>query len=275
MIDVPACRAADAAEAAAYADMYAAAPAQMQAGLGLRVEALGRATLLIAPGMRNPLFNRVIGFGTFEEASEAALDVIVERYRAAGCTAFWLSVNAPAQSERIGSWLDARGFAPPTRRAWVQMHWPAASPPAQAGSSFDVAAVSRSEAQPLAELIATAFGMPASMAAWLVELVGRNGWCGIAARDGARIVGGSLVYVAPPLAWLGMGSVLPSHRGRGGQLALMAARIAHAQAQGCTAIHTETGEPIGDEPNPSLANMRRAGFETIGSRPNFELRLSV
>jgi hypothetical protein len=48
----------------------------------------------------------------------------------------------------------------------------------------------------------------------------------------------------------------------------MAARIAHAQAQGCTSIHTETGDPVGNEPNPSLANMVRCGFERICSRAN-------
>jgi hypothetical protein len=51
----------------------------------------------------------------------------------------------------------------------------------------------------------------------------------------------------------------------------MAARIRPAIEAGCTAIVTETGEPVGDEPNPSLANMLRCGFVRVASRLNYEL----
>jgi len=50
----------------------------------------------------------------------------------------------------------------------------------------------------------------------------------------------------------------------------MAARIRGAIEAGCTAIVTGTGEPVGDEPNPSLANMLRCGFARVGSRLNYE-----
>ena len=42
----------------------------------------------------------------------------------------------------------------------------------------------------------------------------------------------------------------------------------HALA-GARHLVTETGEPMGDEPNPSLANMNRCGFVTVASRLNF------
>ena len=47
-------------------------------------------------------------------------------------------------------------------------------------------------------------------------------------------------------------------------------RAARAIEAGCTAIVTGTGEPVGDEPNPSLANMLRCGFARGGSRLNYE-----
>jgi hypothetical protein len=56
---------------------------------------------------------------------------------------------------------------------------------------------------------------------------------------------------------------------RGAHRALMALRIGEAGAAGCTEIHTETGEPVTNEPNPSLANMQRCGFTRIYSRLNY------
>lgn len=269
---VAACRAADAAEAAAYVDMYAAAPAGLISSSDLRVESIAGATLLLAPGLPTPMFNRVIGFGTFEPATEAALDAILARYRAAGVDAFWISVNAVAAPRDIAGWLEARGAASPVRRSWVQMRWLAGVPPAFQ-TTLHIEAAGASDAHELGTVVASAFGMPEPMARWLGSLVHREGWRGYAARTAAegRIVGGGFVYVKTPLAWLGMGAIAPSHRGHRGQLALMAARIGHALRGGCTSVHTETGEPIGDEPNPSLANMQRCGFERIASRVNYAL----
>jgi hypothetical protein len=55
----------------------------------------------------------------------------------------------------------------------------------------------------------------------------------------------------------------------------MTLRIADAIAAGGKYIVTETGEPVGDEPNPSLSNMQRCGFRQIASRLNFEWQASA
>lgn len=262
------CRAADAAEAAAYADMFDAAPAGFAAAVGLRVVSIGGAKVLIAPGLPTPMFNRVIGLGTFEPSSAEALDRIDECYRTAGVRTYWISVSPAAQPRELAGWLESRGFAPPKRRAWVQMRWGDAAPPAVA-TTLDVGDARVDETDDVARAVAAAFEMPPPIAGWLAALARRDGWKAFAARGDGRIVGGGFVYTLPPLAWLGMGAVLPEHRGRNGQLALFAARIAHARSQGCRSIHTETGEPVADEPNPSFANMARFGFERVASRTNY------
>jgi GNAT superfamily N-acetyltransferase len=117
--------------------------------------------------------------------------------------------------------------------------------------------------------IVAAFEMPPFMAEWLAALHGQPHWRIYAVTDGTQVVGGGCLYVSGELAWLGMGGVLASHRRRGGQGALMARRIADAIEAGALHIVTETGEPIADEPNPSLANMKRCGFVTVASRLNF------
>jgi GNAT superfamily N-acetyltransferase len=267
-----ACRAADAAEAAAYVDMYAAAPTGFAASSGLRTERVAGATLLLAPGLPTPMFNRVIGLGTFEPASEQAVDAIVGRYRAAGVSEFWLSVSPAAEPPNLTQWLEVRGFSPPQRRSWVQMCRGEEPSPGLA-TTLEIRAAGPDEATALGTVIAAAFEMPPPMAAWLASLVGRADWQGFAALDAGTMVGGAFVHTRPPQGWLGMGAILPGHRGRHGQSALMSARIRHARRLGCKSVHTETGEPVGNEPNPSLANMVRCGFERVCSRVNYALAI--
>jgi hypothetical protein len=262
------CREADAAEAAAYSDMYAAAPADFAATVGLRVESVAGATLLFAPGLPTPMFNRVIGLGTFEPAREDVLDQIIAGYEAAGVRNYWVSVSPAAGPASIPEWLHARGFALARRPAWAQMRWPEAAAPTIA-TTLSIGDAPPQHAPDLASAVAAAFEMPPPIIGWLAALVGRPGWRASAARRDDRIVGGGFLFTRRPLAWLGLGSILPAFRGHNGQLALFAARIARAQAEGCSAIHTETGEPVGDEPNPSLTNMVRCGFVKVASRANF------
>ena len=67
-------------EAEAYADMFAAAPADW----GLCVERLGSAIALVAPPINTMLFNRVLGLGVIDPASEIHLMEAMALYRQAG-----------------------------------------------------------------------------------------------------------------------------------------------------------------------------------------------
>jgi GNAT superfamily N-acetyltransferase len=111
--------------------------------------------------------------------------------------------------------------------------------------------------------------MPAKMAPWFAHLAARPAWRAVAAIDQDRIVGGGLVHLQDRFAWLGAGGVRPEARGRRAHRALMALRIRLAIEAGRTRITTETGEPVGDEPNPSLRNMAACGFTKVFARLNF------
>jgi hypothetical protein len=259
---------ADAVEAQAYADVFAAAPSALRERLGLRIEAVADATLLIAPGLPTPMFNRAIGLGLERPARARDVDAMLELYAESG-TKWWLHWNPYARPAGFESQLLQRGFTQPARRSWAKMLRGPESPP-QIPTDLATGPAGDREADSVVRAIAQAFEMPPFMADWLRELHGRPRWRVYAVRDGAQIVGGGCLFVSGRDAWLGMGSVLASHRRRGGQGALMALRIADAAAAGATAIVTETGEQVvASEPNPSLVNMRRCGFMTVVSRLNF------
>jgi GNAT superfamily N-acetyltransferase len=113
--------------------------------------------------------------------------------------------------------------------------------------------------------------MPATLEPWFGALVGRPGWTFVVAEADSRIAATGAVFVDGSTAWLGVGATLAEYRNRGAQSALLAARIALAADAGCTAIATETGESIAGEVNPSLNNIRRAGFVQVCSRLNYAL----
>lgn len=260
---------ADDIEAAAYADLMAAAPPALEQRLGLRAETLGGITALIAPALPSTMFNRAIGLGMSRPASGDEVDALIALYRSAGVRQWWLHWNPHSEPAALGPALPARGFALAARRSWAKMLRGAA--PLDAPTSLTVAPAADAKQWAAACVcIAQAFQMPPFMADWLQQLHARPRWQVYAISDGGVPVGGACLFIDGDVGWLGMGSVSEAQRRRGGQLASMARRIADAAAAGCRHIATETGEPVGDEPNPSLANMARAGFRCVASRLNYE-----
>jgi GNAT superfamily N-acetyltransferase len=219
--------------------------------------------------MPTAMFNRVIGAGVFEPAREEDVDHWIARFAAAGGRPWWLHVSPYAAPAALVQWLADRGFAAPARRSWAKVWRPASAPPSIA-TGLCVAPMTDAALPEAVRCIVEAFEMPPFMADWLAALHGRPGWRLYSVADAGRPVGAGALYVDGRVAWLGMGAVLATHRRRGGQGALMAHRIAAAADAGCEHVITETGEPIGGEVNPSLANMFRCGFRRVASRLNLQ-----
>lgn len=263
---------ADAIEARAFCDLYEAAPPPLRARLGLQAVKLAGATVLLAPGLPSPLFNRVIGLGLARMADEDDVAAIAARYRAAGVRGWWLHWNPAAFPSDMPQRLLAVGFRPATRHGWVKARRPTRPPLGVPAGEGDAPPAARRAAA--AELDAAtgamvqAFGMPPEIGAWLGALDGRAGWQVHGLHEAEQVVGGACVYVEGETGWLGMAGVLAAHRGHGGQRALLASRIDAAAALGAREVFTETGEPAADEPAPSLRNLEAAGFERVVSRVN-------
>src|SRR5947209_929114 len=113
------------------------------------------------------------------------------------------------------------------------------------------------------------FGLPARVADWLARLPGRDGWHCLVAFDGSQPVAAGALHVHEQTGWVGIAATLPSHRGRGAQSSILAARIRRAAELGCTLVVTETGELVPDRPSNSYRNIVRAGFEPRYLRPNY------
>jgi GNAT superfamily N-acetyltransferase len=258
----------DAVEAAAYRDMIAAAPAPLARELGLEARDVRGATLLVAPGLPTPIFNRVIGLGLSAAPAERDLAAIAEVYRAAGVPSWWIHATPGPHFAGLCALLESNGYALPGRRAWACM-WRGPNPPPQVASAARIQHARAADAAAIGEVLGGAFGMPPVAAPWLAAMVGREGWIAAVAHLDGRVVGAGMLHRQGNVGWLGVGGVHPEARRTHVHRALMAWRIGEALGHGCEAVSTETGEPTGSEPNPSLRNMEACGFRRLCARLNF------
>jgi GNAT superfamily N-acetyltransferase len=257
---------ADRVEAAAYADLYLSTPPALRARMGLAVESLAGATALICTALPVPMFNRVIGLGLERPASPADVDPLVDLYRRAGIASWWLHWSPFATPVGFPQALVERGFTEPVRRRWAKVLRSTGSPPQPVSSLTVEACTSTAQAEAAGQAIGAGFEMPPFVAEWIASVHGRARWRLFTARDHNTAAGGAALFIDGDACWLGISAVLPAYRRRGGQAMLIARRI--AAAAGARWAVTETGEPVADDPNPSLANMKRSGFEVVASRLN-------
>jgi hypothetical protein len=258
---------ADKAEILAYTDFFAAAPSELRRRLALSVQQIADATLLLAPGLPSAIFNRAIGLGLCDDAGIEEVEEVVARFREAGVADWRLLWSPLARPQNLLASLHERGLEFRTVSSWAKMYRGIDSPP-HIASALAVAPASRENADQVARVMTDALSLPPYVADWIARLQGRPNWTLYALMDSGTVVGGASLFMADELAWLGMGGVAASYRRRGGQGALMARRIGDAIALSACHIFTETGEPVGEEPNPSFNNMKRCGFAKVVSRSN-------
>lgn len=266
-VDAEAVRRADDIEAHALADLIMRAPHDVVESLGVAIERHAGALAVRCRALPIALFNRVIGFGTIAPVDPTLIDEVVIRARDHGAAQLWIHAASIAGPELVAALTD-RGFAPPRRARWSKM-LRGVEPPPEIATDLRIEELGGDRADEVGEVLAAAFDAPPLLAPLLVSPIGRAPWRTFGALADDRVVGVGLLYQFGHAGWLGLGGTLPEFRRRGAQGALMARRIHEAIAAGCTSIATETGSPIGDEPNPSLDNMRRCGFALVDERANY------
>jgi len=246
----------EAPEIAGQHDMWSAAPRRLAARHGLAHGRAGGAHCVAAaglPGMR--LLNHALG--------DIADPAGVERFFARRGLPALVAVPEGSAGERA---VAARGYE--RDHAWMKfVRDPRAPVPAPEAPGLAIRPVEGRDAHRMGELLAASFGLPEDLGAWFAPLAGRRGWHCLGAYDGGRLVAIGSLYARGPGAWATMAATDPAYRGRGGQGALLAARILIARRLGLRHVVVETGEPVSGTPGPSWRNILRAGFLPVFLRP--------
>ena len=253
------------AEAEGWADLFLSAPAALAGEFGIRAERLGSAIVLVAAGLDYLVFNRVIGLGMKEPATELVLDKIVEVYDEVGVQNFAVQLSPSAEPSALRTWLEERGLG--YRDDWNKCYRKGVTAEA-VRTDVRVESIDRSRGDVFSRIACAAFGFPDSVAPWLAASVGRSGWRHYLGSDGDEPIAAGALFVKNQVGWIVAGSTLESHRRRGAQGALMVRRIRDAVDLGCRWLVTETR----DGNVPSYSAMLRAGFELAYRRPNYSLK---
>ena len=248
-------------EAAGIADWGRAIPPDLAEKMGKSVKKVGGAVATVTLNVDLPLFNRVIGLGIEEPATEEMVDEIVALYKPGGVR-FIVHVSPAAQPVEIPAWLEARGLERGDR--WAKFYRSVESLP-EVDTELRVEEIGEEEGDTFMEVGFKGFGIPEHFALvkpWLSVNIGREGWRHYLAYDGEVPVGLGILFVKGEVGSLLGASTIPEYRNRGAQGALMVRRIRDAAEMGCRWVITETGEETPEKPNPLLPQHGAVGVST-------------
>jgi hypothetical protein len=254
------------AEDAAWADWFRAVAELPGNPLDARLSELDGVATFSLGAVDIGLFNRSIGFGMDRSATEADVDAAIAALTDAGRTSWVIQPGPLARPSALPSWLERRSLRP--GRQWAKTWRDTAEPP-ETATSLRIEEVGAERRDDFGGIVEAAFELPDELAPLGRVVVGRRGWHTYLAFDEGVAVGAAALFVIGAVGWLGFGSTLASHRGRGGQSAMFARRIADAGALGVRLLITETGEDTPKESNPSYRNMLRTGFRLGYLRRNW------
>jgi hypothetical protein len=238
-------------EVAAWSSLVDAAPRALVERMALSRREIEGATRFRSR-LPAPELNRMLGMAAIGDAHVAALEP-------------GMLLQAPPP---LVDAARARGLT--ARSTWVKLVRRASAP--GRAPALEVREVGAADAARFAETFCQAYELPPALAPWHAALVGRPGWRAYVVLDGGAAIASALLFHQGDLAWLGAAATLRAHRGKGAQKALIARRLADAAAAGAAEVVSETSLPAPDAKNPSLDNLRAAGFAIAYERVNFVLR---
>jgi GNAT superfamily N-acetyltransferase len=211
----------------------------------------------------SPMLNQIVGLGVDEPATEAVLDAALEAI--GDDVTCYVAVAPEARPAELAAWLRDRGLEPGW--GWMSFRRGLERVPTRS-TSLRLVRVGDAEAQDFGRIVATGYDLPEAVAtltarAWTV---GWDCWLALDGDEPAAVAG---LFAAEGVGYLGFAATLAEHRGKGGQNALLAARMDHAREAGCDVVITETGERREDLPSNSYRNILRAGFAEVAVRANW------
>lgn len=271
--DLVVARAAEGAEAAAWIDLFGAAPPAVRAALKLRVERRGEITLFMSGAIPAAKFNFVSALGVGEApASAAEIEELQRAFHAQGIRKYYIQWIPSARPREIPKLLASAGMV--AKSAWerIVLGLPEGAGPRASWGADDpaVTEVDEAAAPAWAEFICAAYGFPARE--WLLALVGRPGWHHYQLHEEGtlRAVRSAFVPVGAP-AWLGIdapvpGIMAPSYAA---DFRLNRRILPDAFGRGATAVVTDIEAPDDDLAAPAYRDFARLGFRLAYRRQNY------
>ncbi|GIF77211.1 GNAT family N-acetyltransferase [Asanoa siamensis] len=252
----------------------AVTPDQARAALGMAVEHIGGGVVIsLRDDPTGGHFNRVLGLGITEPVTARVVAGVLDFHRRQGSPACTFQIPPhllPADWDDI---VAAHGLIPGSTTVKFAGEVDAVKP---ASTDLRVGPVGDDEIDTWSALVWELFGVPGPDFPAVTAAAARTrNYQAFAAWDGAEMVAVAALYVNGEAGQLNSAATRETHRRRGVQAALIAARTAHAAGAGCRWVVSETGKPRTEGGNPSLNNMARAGLTPLYDRPEWVWRPDV
>ena len=263
---MPGCDRTERCETRALLAWYEAFRAARVAGYDWRIEKVGDALCSVSSSDHSILLNRVLELGSDGPPRLEQLRDIRRLYDDAGVARFFLHVVPERKAADTDVLLAAAGYE--KYRGWMKFVRRAGDV-REANTDLVVRRVGAESGPDFASIVVPAFDMqPVSLP--VVSLVpGVEDKVTFMSFGGDRPAGTGAIYVDGNTAALDWGATHPDFRRRGGQTALLAARIRYSLDRGCDLVCTMTGEAVPGDPQHSYNNIRRNGFEEAYLRENW------
>jgi hypothetical protein len=212
------------------------------------------------------MLSRAFELGLGLPATREGVEALVGWFSSQRVGRFLVHACPHAKPAELRDWLTARGLR--RHRAWMKFAR-GRKRVIRPASELVVEPARPEHAAAFADIAASSFHMPAAARPLLELFVELPGWVSFVSLAGETPAGIGTLFVADGVGWLGFGATKPEFRGRGGQAAVLAARLEAAYDLGCRLVVTETGEAVPGDPQHSYKNILKAGFRELYLRENF------
>jgi GNAT superfamily N-acetyltransferase len=223
----------------------------------------GNCYVTVDPACQGPAasgnLNRVYLCGTEAGLLPEGLDRLIELFTAAGAKRFFVWLSPGPDMDRVRGWLKERGLS---RGRWTGYPTLCRSgrSPVRFRTDFEIREVGP------AEIAAARDQLGETMWPEYARPAGKEGFFHYMAFDGTRPVAIAALCIFEDLGYLMAARTAESHRKRGAQQALIAARIERAERIGASMLVSETLTML----EHSLRNLQRAGFREAYEKEVYE-----
>ena len=259
---------AEAAEAEFMFQYESAASPAITRALGIATTRIGGGVCLSVRHDVTGYWSKALGFGVTEPVTEELVNEIVAFYLAEKTPSAVIQI-APARLPEDWPEICRRHGLTPTS-PWIKLVGAVDDVQMSHATDLSIGPVDAGDYPLWASTALRGFGMPTDgLSDMLAEALAHPGFRPFAAWDRDEMVAAANLFVHGSMGSLNATATLDTHRNRGAQSALIAARAKEAANSGCRWVCAETGKPGDGEVNPSLTNLVRSGLRPLYERQNW------
>jgi GNAT superfamily N-acetyltransferase len=261
-------RIVESAEAALLAATFAAAPAVVIQGLGMKIFQLwGGVASIMVDDPTDGYCSRIIGMGIDRPITKDFLEAIDSLYISNNGANAILQVSPIASPADFSQLIEADGY-----KKWfsVSKFLRELNDIPESETKLKVRELTVADANNYSRVYWAGFGISnPHFILWGASLFHQPDWRFFGVFEDNGLVGVAPMYVRGDVVCLPGASVLEGYRNRGGHSALMVARLQAAFEMDLSWASSETFTQTLDRPNLAIHNLKRLGFEEVYERESW------